>query len=420
MEREAIVQVIYDKARQRVPIRVWASDADQGTLDQARNMANLPFAFHHIALMPDAHKGYGMPIGGVLAAKRAIVPYAVGTDIGCGMHARRTNIEAARLLAGDGLIRQALTAIQRAIPCGVGPAGQHKAAIEQDWTSIPHAEAMRLYGEAVAYHPRDLEAAYANSERQIGTLGAGNHFLELQQDAEGFVWLMLHSGSRGLGAKVCDHFDRLAQQLNDQWHSVVPKAHQLAFLPMNSTEGQNYLRWMHFCMAWARENRQRMLDAGLDALFSIAAGVAPDQAFLVTEAVDTHHNYAVIEHHFGENVLVHRKGAVRAREGEMVIVPGSMETASYVGRGKGNRESFNTAQHGAGRRLSRSAAKRERTPDQCMAALDAKGILLAKASMSDVAEEAGHAYKDVDQVMAEAADLVEPLYRLTPLGVLKG
>jgi tRNA-splicing ligase RtcB (3'-phosphate/5'-hydroxy nucleic acid ligase) len=413
------MQEIFDPDRQLVPVKAWLSEVDELTLAQATNMAALPFAHSHVALMPDAHVGFGMPIGGVLAADGYVVPHAVGVDIGCGMHARRTNIEAGRLTAalrGRGTaLDAALDMLQRAVPAGNGPGGNHRA--RQEWLApLDDPEAVRLLDDA----PPALAEAWERSAFQIGTLGGGNHFAEFQADEEGFVWLMLHSGSRALGRHVCDHYDAIARDL-DTRHGLADAARNgLAALPVESEHGAAYLRWMRLCMAYALENRRRMLDAGVEALFSAVRGVAPDMEYLITEAVDTHHNYADLEHHFGEDVYVHRKGAVRAREGEMVIIPGSMETGSYIARGKGNPQSFETCSHGAGRRLSRTAAKRERTAADVLESLKQKGIALAKRGMADVAEEAGHAYKDVDAVMRDSADLVEPVYRLRPLGVMKG
>lgn len=413
------MQVIYDPDRQRVPVKVWASDLDEPTLEQALNAAALPFASHHVALMPDAHLGYSLPVGGVLATAGYVIPTAVGVDGGCGMHARRTNIEAGRLRErhhGQGtVLRAILNQIQRAVPAGNGPAGNHPTP--RAWTEpLADPDTVALLDGA----PPELAKAWERSVYQLGTLGGGNHFYEVQEDEAGFVWLMLHSGSRTLGKHVCDYYHALALDF-DARHGLPETARtQLAALPVESEPGQAYLAWMRLCMAYALENRRRMLDAGVEALFSTVKGVAPDRDYLITEAVDTHHNYADLEHHFGEDIYVHRKGAVRAREGEMVIIPGSMETGSYIARGKGNKESFETCSHGAGRRLSRGAAKRERTAQNVIESLKAKGIELAKRGTADVAEEAGHAYKDVDAVMRDSADLVEPVYRLRPLGVMKG
>ena len=413
------MQVIYDPDRQRVPIKVWASDVDEPTLEQALNAAALPYASHHVALMPDAHLGYSLPVGGVLATPGYVIPTAVGVDAGCGMHARRTNIESGRLKEphrGQGTVLKAvLNQIQRAVPAGNGPVGNH--AKPQVWTQPLHDPDTVAVLDAA---PPPLARAWEQSVYQLGTLGGGNHFFEVQEDEAGFVWLMLHSGSRALGKHVCDYYHAIATDLHER-HGLGEAARtQLAALPVESEPGQAYLAWMRLCMAYALENRRRMLDAGIEALFSAVRGVAPESAYLITEAVDTHHNFADLEHHFGDDVFVHRKGAVRARQGEMVIIPGSMETGSYIARGLGNKEAFETCSHGAGRRLSRGAAKRARSAQDVIASLKAKGIALAKRSTADVAEEAGHAYKDLDQVLRDSADLVEPVYHLRPLGVMKG
>lgn len=409
------MEIIYDENEQRVPIMSWAPDLDGQTLQQTLNLAQLPFAFRQVALLPDAHLGYGMPIGGVFASELHVIPNAVGVDIGCGMHARRTNIEVGRLAAshpGQGtVLRHVLNTVQRTVPSGNGPMGSH--AQRQVWAD---ALADPQVGALLDAAPADLAKAWADSAFQLGTLGGGNHFIEVQADAAGFVWLMLHSGSRALGKRVCDHFNLRAREFNGEWERKA----QLLSLPTESEAGVAYLAWMRLCMAYALENRRRMLDAAVEALFGAVRGVAPDEAYLITEAVDTHHNYADLESHFGSEVWVHRKGAVRARDGEMVIIPGSMETGSYIARGKGNAESFETCSHGAGRRLSRTAAKKERSAEDVTRSLAARGIEIAKRGMSDVAEEAGHAYKDIDAVMRNSADLVEPVYRLRPLGVIKG
>ncbi len=413
------MQVIYDTAKQRVPIKAWLNDIEPGALEQALNLARLPFAVHHVALMPDTHQGFGMPVGGVLAAKGYVVPNAVGVDVGCGMQARRTNVRAKSLAARHRVhgtvLKAVLNGIQQDVPSGNGPAGSHRTP--QRWDEgLANPEFAALVDAA----PDVLKKAWEHGAYQLGTLGGGNHFLEAQEDEEGFVWIMLHSGSRALGKQVCDHFNAIARTLNDTFFSSVTKEAHLAFLPLESDEGRTYVAWMRLCLLYAEENRRRMLDVALGRLFEEVRVNQPEKDFEITEAVDTHHNYATLEHHFGENVLVHRKGSVRARAGEMVIIPGSMETGSYVARGLGNSESFETCSHGAGRRLSRTAALKARTADHVLNALRAKGIELAKRSHKDVAEEAGHAYKDVEEVMTLQQDLVEPVYKLRPLGVVKG
>jgi tRNA-splicing ligase RtcB len=413
------MRVIYDRDKQRVPIKAWLEDIEPGALEQALNLARLPFAVHHVALMPDAHQGYGMPVGGVLAADGHVIPNAVGVDIGCGMQARRTNVRARSLAARHRehgtMLKAVLNGIQRDVPNGNGPGGSHRAP--QAWDGIA---ANPEFAALVDPAPDVLKKAWERGAYQIGTLGGGNQFCEVDEDEDGYVWIMLHSGSRALGKEVCDYFNAVARRLNEQFHSSVPKEAQLAFLPLESDEGKEYVAWMRLCMLYAEENRKRMLEVAVNTLFEEVSVNLPERDLEITEAVDTHHNYATLEQHFGKDVFVHRKGSVRARAGEMVLIPGSMETGSYVARGLGNKESFETCSHGAGRRLSRTAALKARTAEQVLNALRQKGIEIAKRSHKDVAEEAGHAYKDVDQVMAQQTDLVEPVHKLTPLGVVKG
>ena len=417
-------KVTYDPQTQRVPIKAWLDEIESGAREQALNLARLPFAFQHIALMPDAHQGYGMPVGGVLAAKGYVIPNAVGVDIGCGMQARRTTIKARSLAArhsgkhgrdGGTVLQVALAALLRDVPNGNGPAGSHRAP-------QPHTllDGQPEFVSLIERAPDTLKKAWDHGAYQLGTLGGGNHFLEVQEDEDGYVWVMLHSGSRALGKAVCDHFNALARDVNARFHSEVPRDWQLSYLPLHSDEGREYVAWMRLCLRYAEENRARMLQVALDRLIEAVRANQPDKELEITESVDTHHNYATLEHHFGEDVLVHRKGSVRARAGELVVIPGSMETGSYVARGLGNAESFQSCSHGAGRRLSRTAALKARTSDHVLDALRRKGIELAKRSHKDVAEEAGHAYKDVHEVISRQRDLVEPVHKLKPLGVVKG
>jgi tRNA-splicing ligase RtcB len=405
-----VMQEIFDPTTQRVPIKAWAQEIEAGALEQARHLAQLPFAFQHVALMPDVHQGYGMPVGGVLAARDTIVPNAVGVDIGCGMIARRTSLRVEQVLAphrGRGtVLTAALGAIMRAVPVGLRPGGSHKTA--QVW-NLPDEFAPVIEGA-----PVPLARAWERSAFQLGTLGSGNHFIEVQADEADRVWLMLHSGSRALGKAVCDHFNAEAVALNRGEGSSVPPAWQLAHLRTDAPLGRRYIQWMSLCLAYAEQNRALMMERVAGALES-AAG-----AFAVEEAIQTHHNYAALERHFDQEVWVHRKGACRAREGELLIIPGSMETGSYIGRGLGSAESFQSCSHGAGRTMSRGAARKARTVQDMIESMNRKGIALATHKVESVLDEAGHAYKDVESVMAQEADLVEPVHRLRPLGVVKG
>ena len=384
-------------------------------MEQVCHLAQLPFAFKRIAIMSDCHAGYGMPVGGVFAAKHEVMPYAIGVDIGCGVSAWRTDVRSETLRephTGQGTKLQAVVSrIQRNIPTGLPPRGVHK--LPQNVDTLASSTPFAALGDDGRW-PEALKGAWGAAAYQIGTLGSGNHFLELDTDEEGFVWLMLHSGSRALGKTVCDHFNATAIGLNERYHSVVPKAWQLAFLPADSDEGRAYLAWMGVCLAYAEENRNRMLASMAAAL----GAEVPDAG--VTEQIETHHNYAALENHFGANVWVHRKGACRARQGDPVLVPGSMETGSYVCRGLGNVESFCSSAHGAGRTMSRTAARKARTVQDMVESLRRKGIVLATHKVEAVLDEAGHSYKDVATVIANQADLAEVVHTLTPLGVIKG
>ncbi|MCL4078071.1 RtcB family protein [Coriobacteriia bacterium Es71-Z0120] len=380
---------------ERVPIYVWGEIDDPDTLAQARNIANLPFAHHHVALMPDAHVGFGMPIGGVFAAAGQVVPHAVGLDIGCGVRAFKTDLQRDDV---EPVLDDVLHAIMRDVPQGF------------DWHHESQAHRTDVFDE-VPDSPV-LRAEKARAERQAGTLGGGNHFIELQQDADGFVWVMIHCGSRNVGKQVAEHYDAIARDLNRREGSPVPPQWGLAHLDVRSAVGSEYLAAMGWCLRFAKENRRLIAESVRDVLRRRFGSVsfAPD--------VDVHHNYASTETHFGRDVIVHRKGAVHARG--TVVVPGSMGTASYIAEGLANPDSFESCSHGAGRALGRREAMRRLKRDEVLRDLERRGVHLAKGRQHDVAEEAPQAYKDIESVMAWQRDLVRPLVRLTPLGVVKG
>jgi tRNA-splicing ligase RtcB len=383
----------------RIPIMSWAPSLDQGAHDQAVNLANLPFAISHVALMPDAHMGFGMPIGGVLFADRAVVPYGIGVDIGCGVALARTDVTAAKLKR-DRLAR-VLEKIERSVPTGMR---SHSRRVDRK-------EALAEIGRPV---PDSIEREwFDHAVDQLGTLGSGNHFLEVQRDIEGRVYVMLHSGSRHLGKTICDTFYGRALALNERWHSQLPHK-ELAYLPADTPEFEAYWSAMEFALRYAEVNRTRMLRAAEEAFWTFAAMSSWERV------VDIHHNYAAWENHAGRDGIVHRKGAVRARAGETVLIPGSMGTASYVAEGLGNPESFETCQHGAGRAMSRHAARAQKTSDQVYRDMERLGVQLLCSEPKAVAEEAAFAYKDIDEVMAASTDLIRPITRLTPLGVVKG
>lgn len=378
----------------RVPVKLWTEEVEPGCTEQLDNLARLPFAFRHIAAMPDIHEGYGMPIGGVFAAVGAVIPNAVGVDIGCGVRAIRTNLRVEEIRSN---LRPILNQIQRAIPTGFN---WHKKAQPDS-----------IFDQAPVEIPI-IAQELKNARHQIGTLGGGNHFIEIQSDVEGGVWIMLHSGSRNLGKQVADVYNRKAMELSEKLPVAIPKEWQLAYLPLDTELGQEYLRAMNFCLAFARANRQKMMGWIKEILGNFYPGLT------VEKELDVHHNYAAFEEHFGQEVLVHRKGAVLA-EGE-VIIPGSMGSASYIAQGLANPESFRSCSHGAGRKMGRGEARRQISVETVINEMRELGVELFKAKKDDVAEECRQAYKEIDVVMENQRDLVKPLVKLQPLGVVKG
>ncbi|MDP8244117.1 MAG: RtcB family protein [Candidatus Hinthialibacter antarcticus] len=386
-----------------IPIQYFLDEVESGARDQAEWCAKLPGAFHHIALMPDAHQGYAMPVGGVMALKGAVMPNAVGVDIGCGMVAARTNI---KFWDVRNDIQQAADEIFYDIPTG------------KKWHEQPQEgeviERIRVKGKA----KRDLkEYMPVVAERideipfQLGTLGGGNHFIEIQKDEDGWLWVMLHSGSRNIGYTIANHYHKLAKDYCKSQDSSLPKDY--AMLPLGLPEAQEYLDQMQWAMDFAMQNRLHMLDASFEIMEAIFS-----RPIECTLEVCTHHNYAAWETHFGEKVLVHRKGAVRALEGELVTIPGSMGTCSYIGRGKGFADSFRSCSHGAGRCKSRTQAREEISEESF--AEQVKNVHIAAPSMKRIIDEAPAAYKDIEDVMKKQQHLVEPAFRLAPLAVVKG
>ncbi|BDD05738.1 RtcB family protein [Aureibacter tunicatorum] len=376
------------------PIKLWLDDIENGALEQAKNLANLPFAFKHIPLMPDSHQGYGMPIGSVLATKEVVVPNAVGVDIGCGMCALPTSL---KNIEKDNL-KAILGEARKRIPVGMN---WHKES--QGEERMPEgADSLEIVSQG-----------YNKALKQIGTLGGGNHFVEIQQGSDGHIWLMIHSGSRNLGAKVADHYNKLAKRLNERYFSVVDKKTDLAFLPIETPEAKNYLKEMNYCIEFALANRKLMMERLVEAMQAVLG------EFETGEMINKSHNLATWENHFGENVLVHRKGATPAFEGELGMIPGSQGTSSYIVKGLGNPESFKSCSHGAGRKLGRKQAQRTLDLKEEIQYLNDKGIVHAVRNKSDL-DEAVSAYKNIDEVMENQKDLAEIVVQLSPLAVLKG
>lgn len=399
------------------PIKIWLDgekSIEETCLKQAYNLSRLPFLHQWVALMPDTHAGMGMPIGGVIAAKDVIVPNAVGVDIGCGMAFVGTNIhveEIKDIKTGSGSLIQAIISdILRNVPVGFN---HHKHP--QPCNTLERAfEELEKY-EANAELLGQLDAGYF----QVGTLGGGNHFIELQEDEEGYLGIMIHSGSRNFGKQVCDAFHQTARELNSKWQSSVPDEYRLAFLPVDTKEGKQYINWMNLALDFAEENRLRMMLA-VKAILDKWVGKYTNHTLEYNMEINCHHNYASLEQHYGKEVWVHRKGATRAREGELAVIPGAMGSYSYVVEGLGNEMSFHSSSHGAGRRYSRKGAMENFTAEEVMVDLQKQGVVLGKHNKKDVAEESRFAYKDIDEVMENQKDLVKPVKRLKTVGVVKG
>ena len=388
------VKIINDR-----PVKIWTDDVEESAMQQIENLCTLPFLYHHLAIMPDVHAGMGMPIGGVLACVDAVIPNAVGVDIGCGMCAVKTNWRVDDISA-DVLRKQIMRGIRERIPLGMD---HHKE--RQDESYLPQG------------HDIDkltvVKAQYISAQRQVGTLGGGNHFIELQRDEQGMLWIMIHSGSRNLGKQVGDHYNKLAVMLNERWHSVVKPELRLAFLPLRTQEFNDYWAEMQYCVEFALCNRRLMMERIQEVIADALPGIEFEPMINIA------HNYAAWEHHYGKNVIVHRKGATLAREGIVGIIPGSQGTASYIVEGLGNPDSFNSCSHGAGRLMSRTAAVKTLSLEDEVKKLNDQGIVHAIRSQRDLEEAAG-AYKDIEQVINNELDLVKILTRLLPIAVIKG
>lgn len=387
------------KVINNVVVKNWATELDEHGRQEVENLCKLPFIHHHLALMPDAHGGKGMPIGGVLATKGAVIPNAVGVDIGCGMCAVRTNIRVADVTQ-EVLRKKILRGIRKQIPLGMA---HHKQAQPEEY--MPAGFDI----DSMTVVKRQL----ASARKQIGTLGGGNHFIEIQRDDEGWMWVMIHSGSRNLGKQVGDFYNDKAESLNRRWYSVVPSEINLPFLPLKTDEFSQYWAEMEYCVSFALCNRSLMMRRIQEVIGDTIEGAEFEPMINIA------HNYAAWENHFGENCIVHRKGATIARAGIVGIIPGSQGTCSYITEGLGNPESFMSCSHGAGRRLSRTAARNELSLEEEIGRLERIGVIYAIRNRDDLDEAAG-AYKNIDEVMAAQSDLVAIRTRLSPIAVIKG
>lgn len=394
------------------PIKAWTVGVpfEEEAKQQLKNLAGLPFIHKWVAAMPDVHRGFGATVGSVVPTVGAVIPAAVGVDIGCGMIAVRTTLHAEQLPDSLGAVR---SAIEAAVPHGrTDNGGRNDRGAWQD-APAAHREAWAHlkpgYDAIVAKHPR---LGRGPELGHLGTLGTGNHFIELCLDEAGAVWVMLHSGSRGVGNRIGSHFIELAKEEMRRFFIHLPDA-DLAYLPEGTVHFQDYVQAVEWAQEYAATNRRLMLDSVVRALG--APGLLPSFG-LTDAAVNCHHNYVAREHHYGRNCFVTRKGAVRAREGDLGIIPGSMGARSFIVRGKGNAESFHSCSHGAGRVMSRAEAKRHFSVEDHARAT--AGIECRKDE--DVIDETPGAYKPIDAVMAAQADLVEVVHTLRQVVCVKG
>ena len=394
------------------PIKAWVRGVEigDGAKRQLSNIAALPFVHKWVAAMPDVHVGKGATIGSVIATHEAIIPAAVGVDIGCGMMAVRTSLNASNL--PDNLLG-IRTAIEKAVPhgrSGNGGRGDRGA-----WAHLPKQAEIAWgsldsgFRSIVDKHPK---VEKCNSANHLGTLGTGNHFVEVCLDEADRVWLMLHSGSRGVGNRIGSYFIALAKEEMRRWHINLPDK-DLAYLPQGSRYFGDYVEAVNWAQRFAALNRELMMQAAIDAL----VGREDLPEFEATDmAVNCHHNYVATEQHYGEQVFVTRKGAVRARQGDLGIIPGSMGAKSFIVRGKGNQESFHSCSHGAGRTMTRTAAKKRFTVEDHIKAT--QGVECRKDE--HVIDETPMAYKPIDKVMDAQKDLVDIVHTLKQVVCVKG
>jgi len=391
------------KDENSIPVKMWLNEIEDGAMAQIKNLANLPFAFKRIAVMSDCHSGYGMPIGGVLATRQVIIPNAIGVDIGCGMCAVKTSLTE----LDTETLKKIIGEIKKVVPVGF-----NKHRVKQNNILMPKFEEnLNDYDNSLDYYI--IKEEYDNALKSLGTLGGGNHFIEIQKGDDGYIWIMIHSGSRNLGKQVADHYNKIAKELNEKWHSSVPKEYDLAFLPLDSEDGRDYIREMNYCVEFALANRKLMMDRVIDIFSKLPTAITFEPIINIA------HNYATMENHFGENVMVHRKGATLASEKTIGIIPGSQGTKSYIVQGLGNPESFNSCSHGAGRKMGRKEAQRTLNLEEEVSKLNKLGVIHAIRNEKDL-DEAPGSYKDIDEVMSNQKDLVKVLVELTPLAVVKG
>ena len=377
-----------------------AEQIEDSARQQIDNLAGMPFIFRHIAVMPDCHFGMGATVGSVIPTRGAIIPAAVGVDIGCGMIAVKTPLQRSDLPDDLADIRKA---IEHQVPLS---AGHYNRSIKK--TARPRLE--QLEAKAAELERLDFYNKIAkNWRKQLGSLGSGNHFIEIVLDEDGYAWAFLHSGSRGVGNRLAEHHIRIAKKLMEKWYITLPDA-DLAYLVEDTPEFDDYMADLDWAQEFALLNREEMMERIIKILQYRCCD------FEETDRIQCHHNFTKREHHFGKNILVSRKGAIEARAGQAGLIPGSMGTRSYVVRGKGDADSFNTAPHGAGRRMSRGQARKTFTMDDFDR--DLAGIEVNRSEV--FLDELPGAYKDVDLVMEQSSDLVEIVHTFRQIVNVKG
>ena len=377
----------------------WASILDEKAENQARTTATMPFIYPHLALMPDAHLGLGATVGSVIPTLRAVIPAAVGVDIGCGMIAVRTQFTRSEL--GDDL-RELREQIERAIPTSAGAYNRTIVA-----TAEPRIRELEALAKTAGFDP---EAYVGNWRLQLGTLGSGNHFIEVSLDETDAVWLFLHSGSRGVGNKIAQKHIKVAQAQMSKWWITLPDP-DLAYLVEGSPEFTRYIAELNWAQHFALLNREEMMDRVIRQVNEWMGIAVVEQ-----DRINCHHNFTQKETHFGKSVWLSRKGAISARKGQLGLIPGSMGTASYVVEGLGNPVALESSPHGAGRNYSRSAARKTFTHDQLREAM----VGIEYRDTEAFLDEIPAAYKPIDQVMADASDLVSIVHTLRQIVNVKG
>jgi tRNA-splicing ligase RtcB len=392
-------QVIQDQGSR--PIKIWTDEVEESALVQLKNLSRLPFiASNGVACMPDVHAGIGSTVGTVIATEKAVIPAAVGVDIGCGMNAVRLSLKASDLPDNLKPLRDE---IERRVPLGAGGAHDHSTDIGKYTPMMGKTIIDPIFGG-------NIQRFHDKAASQIGSLGSGNHFIEVCIDENQDVWIMLHSGSRGIGNMIGTHYIAKAKRQMEQFFITLPDDN-LAYFPENTEDFDDYMYAVGWAQNYALENRRRMMIQVLEAM----RGMMPE--FTITqEAINCHHNYVEKEHHFGRNMWVTRKGAIRARSGDLGIIPGSMGQRSYIVRGKGDLQSYCSCSHGAGRVMSRAEAKRRFTLTDLVA--QTEGVECRKDE--GVIDEIPASYKDIDQVMSNQTDLVEVVHTLKQVLCVKG